>query len=127
MNYSLSKISRDDVLAAVGLQTRRTAADMVLPALGLFGVGVLLGAGLGVLFAPKSGAQTREAIGHGVGGVARRMKARISRKGEELADLDLDGLAEITDDDDATPVTAAPRNGSSRPTTTGATPSAPKV
>jgi hypothetical protein len=84
VNYPLSKISRDDVLSAIGLQTRRSAAGMVIPALGLFGVGLVVGAGLGLLFAPKTGAQTREVIGHGVSDAARRVASRIRRTKDEM-------------------------------------------
>lgn len=111
MSYSLSNLSREDILAAIGLQTKRTAADMVVPALGLFGVGMVVGAGLGLLFAPKTGAQTREAIGHGVGDVARRVKARLAREREELADLDLSEADELGEAENVIP-TSRPRNGS---------------
>lgn len=110
MNYSLNKISRDDVLAAIGLQSRRTTADLVMPALGLLGIGIVVGAGLGVLFAPKSGAETREAIGNGVGDVARRVKGRIRRTQEQLDDVDLDGI------EDVIPASTRGRNGATQST-----------
>lgn len=116
MNYSFDKISRDDVLGAIGLQTRRSAADMVIPALGLFGVGLVVGAGLGLLFAPKTGAQTREVIGHGVSEAARRVTSRIRRtkdemlEGEDLADREL----EVT-----------PRNGATHRTASATGPRTP--
>ena len=59
----LKDLSSDDVLGALGLQTRRTTVDYLLPALGIFGVGVLVGASLGMLFAPKPGAELRHQIG----------------------------------------------------------------
>ena len=55
----VSNVSKDDLLNAIGLETRRTATDYVLPALGVFGAGLLVGAGLGLLFAPKSGKELR--------------------------------------------------------------------
>ena len=51
--------SKDDLLEALGLETRRTAMDWVLPGLGLFATGLLVGAGLGLMLAPKSGAEMR--------------------------------------------------------------------
>jgi hypothetical protein len=59
----LTDITTDDVLAALGLQSRRTVGDYMLPALGIFGVGLLVGAGIGLLFAPKPGADLRHQIG----------------------------------------------------------------
>ena len=61
MDFSL-----DDALDAVGLQRAQHAAlltSTILPAAGLFGAGLLIGAGLGLLFAPKAGRETREDIG----------------------------------------------------------------
>lgn len=55
----LKDVEKDDVLALMGLQSRRSAMDALLPALGLFGLGVLVGAGVGLLLAPKSGAELR--------------------------------------------------------------------
>lgn len=86
MNSSFRNISRDDILSSLGLQSRRSAADLVLPALGLFGVGLVVGAGLGLLFAPKSGAETREVIGGGISSVARKVTSRIRRTREEMTD-----------------------------------------
>ena len=56
---SLKDLTRDDILRSIGLETRRTPADYVLPALGIFGAGLIVGAGLGLLLAPKSGRQLR--------------------------------------------------------------------
>ena len=58
----MSSLSKDDLLNAIGLETRRTATDYVLPALGVFGAGLLVGAGLGLLFAPKSGRELRGSL-----------------------------------------------------------------
>lgn len=55
----IRNMDRDDILRVIGLETRRTATDYVLPALGLFGAGILVGAGLGLIFAPKSGREIR--------------------------------------------------------------------
>lgn len=57
---NLKQIDRDDLLEMVGLERRRSAADWVLPAVGFFGLGMLVGAGLGLMLAPKPGAQLRE-------------------------------------------------------------------
>ncbi|MBF5041370.1 hypothetical protein FGE12_03150 [Aggregicoccus sp. 17bor-14] len=51
----LQKLDRDDLLEVLGLQERRAPSDVLLPAVGAFAVGVLVGAGLGLLLAPKAG------------------------------------------------------------------------
>lgn len=63
MNFSdlkdLRKLDRDDLLDIIGLQ-RKSTTDWIAPTLGALSVGILLGAGLGLLFAPKAGSELRE-------------------------------------------------------------------
>ena len=70
---NLRKIDRDDVLQAVGLQRHRGFSDWILPVAGVFAAGLALGAGLGLLLAPKSGKELRTDLRHrmhnGVDGV----------------------------------------------------------
>lgn len=54
----LKKLDRDDLLEMIGLQ-RSSSTDWVAPALTALGVGLLVGAGLGLLLAPKAGAELR--------------------------------------------------------------------
>ena len=56
----LSKYDKEDVLAAIGLEPKRSVAGVILPAAGFFAVGILAGVGLGLLFAPKAGYELRE-------------------------------------------------------------------
>jgi hypothetical protein len=56
----LKKMDKDDVLDLLGLETRKGPADWLLPTLGAFSVGMLVGAGLGLLMAPKPGAELRD-------------------------------------------------------------------
>jgi len=55
----LKKMERDDLLELIGLETKKGPTDWLLPALGAFSVGMLVGAGLGLLMAPKPGAELR--------------------------------------------------------------------
>lgn len=55
----LKKMDKDDVLDLLGLETRKGPTDWLLPTLGAFSVGLLLGAGLGLLMAPKPGSELR--------------------------------------------------------------------
>ncbi|AGC44440.1 hypothetical protein MYSTI_03126 [Myxococcus stipitatus DSM 14675] len=57
---ALKKMDKDDLLNLIGLETRRSATEDVLPVLGAFAAGLLVGAGLGLLFAPKTGNQLRD-------------------------------------------------------------------
>ncbi len=52
-------LSTNDILQQFGLQTRKTAKDYMVPALGFLGAGAAVGAGLSLLLAPKSGKELR--------------------------------------------------------------------
>ena len=59
----LQDMDRDDVLESVGLQERRSALATTLGSLGIFVLGCLVGAGIGLAFAPKSGDELRNELG----------------------------------------------------------------
>jgi hypothetical protein len=65
MNWN--NLSRDQMAEALGLHRQHTTGDMIVPAMAIFGAGLLVGAGLGLLLAPKSGAELRQEISDGVG------------------------------------------------------------
>ncbi len=71
------KVDKDDILAALGLQTKDEATDYVLPALGIFGAGLLVGAGLGLLMAPRTGRAMRKELGRRVDKVTDRAKTAL--------------------------------------------------
>jgi hypothetical protein len=56
----LPDVDSDDLLELVGLESRRSSTDKLVPALALFGAGVLVGVGLGLMLAPKPGRELRE-------------------------------------------------------------------
>ncbi len=56
-------LNKDDILSALGLATKPSTSDRLLGTLGVFGVGLLVGAGAALLFAPKSGQALREDLG----------------------------------------------------------------
>lgn len=73
----------DKILDRMNLQ-RKGKYDMRLPALGLFGLGLAVGAGLGVLFAPKSGEEIRSEAREklpGMGGERRGQEEIYTRSG----------------------------------------------
>lgn len=78
----------EDGLGLIGLARRRSP----LGAVAAFGAGVVAGAGLGVLFAPRSGAATRRAmwkqlrgLGHEAMGTLEHAESEVGAKAEELA------------------------------------------
>ncbi len=76
-------LDRDALLRQVGLEERTPGSDF-LTGLGLFSVGVLVGAGLGLLFAPGRGEEPR----------ARVSDAWRGRNAGKLADVARDIGAE---------------------------------
>ena len=73
----IKKLSKNDVLAALGLETRTSTTAAVLGSLGLVGLGLIVGAGAALMIAPKPGRQLREELGTRLGGNARRLADRV--------------------------------------------------
>ena len=74
----LKKLEKDDLLNLIGLETRKGPSDWLLPTIGAFSVGLLVGAGIGLLLAPKPGNELlndlrtrlprgQDSLGQGVG------------------------------------------------------------
>jgi gas vesicle protein len=58
----LTEFDRDDILGALGLQTRSSTAGWLFGSLGLFGLGIVVGAGVALVLAPKTGTELRREI-----------------------------------------------------------------
>jgi uncharacterized membrane protein YebE (DUF533 family) len=56
----LRNMDRDDILEMIGLQRKASTGSFLASALSTFGIGILVGAGIGLLMAPKSGRELRE-------------------------------------------------------------------
>lgn len=63
----LPDVDKDDLLELVGLESRRTAGDKVVTSLAIFGAGVLVGVGLGLMLAPKPGRELRSDLKQRIG------------------------------------------------------------
>jgi YtxH-like protein len=61
----MADLNAETILGALGLQ-RQGSSDTVAPVIGAFVVGGLIGAGLALLFAPKSGEELRRDLGQRV-------------------------------------------------------------
>jgi hypothetical protein len=55
----MSYLNKEELLAKLGLETRPSVGQAILSALGPFGIGLLVGAGVALLLAPKSGRDLR--------------------------------------------------------------------
>jgi gas vesicle protein len=56
----LKNLDKEDVLGLLGLETKSSTGAWLAGALATFGVGVLVGAGIGLMLAPKPGRELRE-------------------------------------------------------------------
>jgi hypothetical protein len=74
----LQDIDRDDVLEALGLEERRSGVATTLGTIGIFALGCLVGAGIGLAFAPKSGDELRNELGDKV----RRRAQELQQQNE---------------------------------------------
>ena len=75
--------TKDDLAQTIGLQTRPSASSDLFAAFGVFGAGLLLGAGLALLFAPTSGPQLRNDIASKVNELGERIGANIPTNSED--------------------------------------------
>lgn len=58
----MKQLDKDDLLHMVGLETRRTTWTNLAPGVAALAVGLLVGTGIGLMLAPRSGRDLREDI-----------------------------------------------------------------
>ena len=68
--------SKEDIAGAVGLGARSSTTENMLTAFAIFGAGMILGAGLALLFAPKAGHEIRHDIAEKVGEIGEHLRAQ---------------------------------------------------
>ena len=56
----IKNMDKDDLLGMLGLQAKRSDTSRVLTTLGTFGIGLVVGAGVALLLAPKAGSELRQ-------------------------------------------------------------------
>jgi len=93
----LKDLSKEDVLSALGLASKPSATERILGTLGLFGAGILVGAGAALLLAPKSGADLREDLGQRI----RKIRSDGMGSSDDSESSDLDSSRRMSRDDEA--------------------------
>lgn len=94
----IKDLSKDDILAALGLETKSSFTSRMLGTLGIFGCGLLVGAGAALMLAPKSGSEIREDLGERF----RKMRRRDDTMDEsDAAEAAAAGLSRLGREDEA--------------------------
>ena len=74
------KIQPDHLLHQLGLMRARehsTLSDTVLPALAIFGAGLLVGAGIALMATPKTGRELRDDLSRRAGEIGEKVRSRM--------------------------------------------------
>ena len=74
---TIQNVGVDDVLGTIGLQRRRSTLNKVLPALGLVGLGTIIGAGAALVLAPSSGRELRARVSDQLDEAKTRMSKEL--------------------------------------------------
>jgi hypothetical protein len=78
--YALSDIDSNDILDRVGLERRRGMFERTLTTIGIFGAGMVIGAGVGLLVSPVAPEDVRKKIGEGVKTVKNEINELVSHE-----------------------------------------------
>jgi hypothetical protein len=81
-DISSSLPSAEDLIRSLGLQSRQAHHD-VIPSVALFGAGILVGAGLALLFAPTTGRELRDEISTKASDLAERVSSPVEEAAGE--------------------------------------------
>jgi len=71
---AMSETSKGRVLDALGLESKPATTDFILPALGIFGAGLIVGAIVGLMVAPKPGEELRQDIRTKAGDLSHKIQ-----------------------------------------------------
>lgn len=63
----LPDVDKDDLLDLIGLEVHRSTGERLVSSLAIFGAGVLVGVGVGLMLAPKPGRELREDLRERIG------------------------------------------------------------
>jgi len=74
----LTDMDKEDILGALGLQAKSSTTSWVLGTLGLFGLGMVIGAGVALMVAPKPGSELRRDLEDRI----KSVRERVSGNGQ---------------------------------------------
>jgi len=77
--------SADELIRALGLHARRSNGGDLVPSVALFGAGLLVGAGLALLFAPSSGRELREELSERAADLRDRATGAVEHTASEYS------------------------------------------
>jgi len=77
----MNLLDKDELLSRLGLETTPSLGRSLASALGPFGVGMLVGAGIALLLAPRSGQELRQQLGGAITGEGFLPPARDGKAG----------------------------------------------
>lgn len=80
----LTDMDKDDILGALGLQTKSSTTGWVLGTLGLFGLGMVIGAGVALMLAPKPGSELRRDLEDRIKNVRERVAGNSSQLDSQI-------------------------------------------
>jgi gas vesicle protein len=95
---SLRDLSKDDILDSVGLQTKSSPMPGIL---GAFGVGMLVGAGIALLLAPKAGNELRDDLREKLRRAPKEVEEMRENIKESIKDSVKDAVASVNSKDSA--------------------------
>jgi len=111
----LNEVKVEDAVRAMRTITRATAGGgLLIPGLGAFGVGLALGAGVGMLLAPRAGRETRAALRDKARSSWKAIERRLHRTRVDVSDAEVRDVAPPSVETTAVPEAAAAggQNGS---------------
>lgn len=81
----MKSLDKDDVLQLLGLETRRTNMETLLPGLAILGLGLLVGTGIGLLVAPRPGRELRDDLAKRIQDMPETMSALPKRASDAMS------------------------------------------
>lgn len=73
----IRNLSKEDLLAIMGLQTRASTFSAVVGSVGLVGLGIIIGAGAALMLTPKTGRELREELGAKVNAKTKKITESV--------------------------------------------------